>query len=78
MPALKPVTPIDQGFLWLERRNQPMHVGGLLLLRPPADAGDDYIPALIERTRRATGQPATAAWRASTTRLDFGEEGWRH
>ena len=54
MAGLKPVNPIDQGFLWLERRNQPMHVGGLLLLRPPADAGDDYIPALIERTRRAT------------------------
>lgn len=41
---MKPVGLVDQGFLWLERRNQPMHVGGLQLLRPPADE-----PAWVDR-----------------------------
>lgn len=44
---MKPVGLVDQGFLWLERRNQPMHVAGLQLLRPPADD-----PDFIERTVR--------------------------
>jgi diacylglycerol O-acyltransferase len=44
---MRPVGLVDQGFLWLERRNQPMHVAGLQLLRP---APDD--PDFIERTVR--------------------------
>jgi diacylglycerol O-acyltransferase len=44
---MKPVGLVDQGFLWLERRNQPMHVAGLQLLRPPPDD-----PDFIERTVR--------------------------
>lgn len=32
---MKPVNPFDLGFLLLERRNQPLHVGGLMLLTPP-------------------------------------------
>lgn len=44
---MKPVGLVDQGFLWLERRNQPMHVAGLQLLRPaPGD------PDFIDRTVR--------------------------
>ena len=44
---MTPVNPMDLGFLLLERRNQPMHVGGLILARPPADAGADYAQRLI-------------------------------
>lgn len=44
---MKPVGLVDQGFLWLERRNQPMHVAGLQLLRP---ADDD--PEFVDRTVR--------------------------
>lgn len=44
---MKPVGLVDQGFLWLERRNQPMHVAGLQLLRP---ADDD--PDFVDRTVR--------------------------
>ena len=44
---MKPVGLVDQGFLWLERRNQPMHVAGLQLLRPPADD-----PDFVDRTVR--------------------------
>jgi diacylglycerol O-acyltransferase / wax synthase len=44
---MKPVGLVDQGFLWLERRNQPMHVAGLQLLRPAADD-----PDFVDRTVR--------------------------
>lgn len=40
------VTPLDPtaaGFLLAENRQQPMHVGGLQLFRPPEDAGPDYV-----------------------------------
>lgn len=50
----KPLSPLDQLFLLLERRNQPMHVGGLQLLRPPADAPPDYLAQQVEKLRQAT------------------------
>jgi len=40
------VTPLDPtaaAFLLAENRQQPMHVGGLQLFRPPDDAGPDYV-----------------------------------
>ncbi|KAA0019426.1 WS/DGAT/MGAT family O-acyltransferase [Antrihabitans cavernicola] len=36
------ITPIDSVFLLGESREHPMHVGGLQLFVPPADAGPDY------------------------------------
>ena len=55
---MKPVGLVDQGFLWLERRNQPMHVGGLMLLTPPANAGDDFVNNIVERCKATvTAQP---------------------
>ncbi|SEQ53698.1 Protein of unknown function [Solimonas aquatica] len=50
----KPLSPLDQLFLLLERRNQPMHVGGLQLLRPPADAPADFLARQVEKLREAT------------------------
>lgn len=44
---MTPVNPMDLGFLLLERRNQPMHVGGLILARPPKNAGPDYAQSLL-------------------------------
>jgi diacylglycerol O-acyltransferase / wax synthase len=49
-----PVGIVDQGFLLLERRHQPMHVGGLLLFTPPPDERDTYAQRLAERARAAT------------------------
>lgn len=45
---MTPLSPPDNMFLLLERRNQPMHVGSLLLLSPPADAGPNYAQELAE------------------------------
>src|SRR5438128_3130697 len=48
---MKPLSPMDQTFLWLERRNQPMHVGGLQLMTPPPDAPPDFVQRIAERIR---------------------------
>lgn len=53
---MTPVNPMDLGFLLLERRNQPMHVGGLILARPPTDAGPGYAQTLL-RDMLAYQQP---------------------
>lgn len=42
----------DAGWLLTERPDRPMHVGGLLLLDPPADAGPDWLRTrLVEPAR---------------------------
>ncbi len=51
---MKPLSPTDQLFLWLEKRQQPMHVGGLQLFSFPEDAPDDYVAQLADRLRHFT------------------------
>ncbi|MGF2687987.1 WS/DGAT/MGAT family O-acyltransferase [Marinobacter sp. DUT-3] len=48
---MKPLSPTDQMFLWLEKRQQPMHVGGLQLFSFPEDAPDDYVARLADQLR---------------------------
>ncbi|MCC2657745.1 MAG: wax ester/triacylglycerol synthase family O-acyltransferase [Panacagrimonas sp.] len=45
---MKALSPLDQAFLMLERRNQPMHVGSLMLFRPPEGFSAADIRALVE------------------------------
>jgi len=40
---MKSLTPADQLFLWLEKSQQPMHVGGLHVFKFPKNAGAKYI-----------------------------------
>ncbi len=42
----------DNLFLWLERRQQPMHVAGLQIYRFPDDAGPHFISELAEYMRQ--------------------------
>lgn len=51
---MKPLSPADQLFLWLEKRQQPMHVAGLQLFTYPEDAGPRYIRDLVEHLRSYT------------------------
>jgi len=51
---VKPLSPTDQLFLWLEKRQQPMHVGGLQIFSFPEDAPDDYVARLAEQLRKDT------------------------
>lgn len=48
---MKALTPADQLFLWLEKRQQPMHVGGLQLFSFPEGAGPKYVTELAELLR---------------------------
>ncbi len=41
------LSPTDSAFLWLETRNQPMHVAGLNLYTPPKGAGADFVTTLL-------------------------------
>ena len=40
------LTAIDQLFILLENRNQPMHIGGLFLLEIPDGASDTFVSDL--------------------------------
>jgi len=51
---VKPLSPTDQMFLWLEKRQQPMHVGGLQLFSFPENAPDDYVAQLADQLRDHT------------------------
>lgn len=52
--AMKPLSPTDAMFLWLEGRRQPMHVAALQLYTPPAGAGFDFVQRLVESWRDHT------------------------
>ncbi|RMF17968.1 MAG: wax ester/triacylglycerol synthase family O-acyltransferase [Gammaproteobacteria bacterium] len=45
---MKPLSLVDQIFLWLERRQQPMHVAGLQLFEFPEEAGPEYVTELAD------------------------------
>lgn len=48
------LNPVDRIFLHLERRNQPMHVGGLQLFTLPDGADADYVRNLVGALRGFT------------------------
>ncbi len=48
---MKAVEPADQLFLFIERRQQPMHVGGLQLFSLPEGAGQEFVLQLVEQLR---------------------------
>ncbi|AZZ91109.1 wax ester/triacylglycerol synthase family O-acyltransferase [Hahella sp. KA22] len=55
---MTPLSPVDQIFLWLEKRQQPMHVGGLHIFSFPDDADAKYMTELAQQMRDyATPQP---------------------
>ncbi|TDU31075.1 diacylglycerol O-acyltransferase [Panacagrimonas perspica] len=47
--GVKALSPLDQMFLMLERRNQPMHVGSLMLFQPPPGASAEDIRELVDQ-----------------------------
>jgi diacylglycerol O-acyltransferase len=44
---------IDDLFLRLENRNQPMHIGMLMMLEPPANAPDDFAARIVKKLRQS-------------------------
>lgn len=70
---MKPLSPTDQLFLWLEKRQQPMQVGGLQLFSYPEGAPDDY-PAQLAGQLREYTRISTPFDRRLVTR--FGQMAW--
>lgn len=48
------LSPTDSAFLWMETRNQPMHVAGLNIFTPPRDAGPHFVHDLLNAWRTHT------------------------
>ena len=48
---MKTLSPVDQLFLYLEKRQQPMHVAGLQLFSFPEGAGPKYVSELASSIR---------------------------
>lgn len=46
---MRALSPTDSGFLWLETRNQPMHVAGLNIYTPPAGAGPEFVQDMLQK-----------------------------
>ncbi len=44
---MQALSPTDSAFLWMETRNQPMHVAGLNLYTPPKGAGPEFVGELL-------------------------------
>jgi len=44
---MRALSPTDSAFLWMETRNQPMHVAGLNIYTPPEGAGPNYVSDLL-------------------------------
>ncbi|WGX97982.1 wax ester/triacylglycerol synthase family O-acyltransferase [Nocardioides sp. L-11A] len=51
VPGNRLIDPTATAFLLAENRNMPMHVGGLQLFEPPADAGPDFVREMFESMR---------------------------
>lgn len=51
------LTAVDQLFLLLESRKQPMHVGGLFLFELPEDASEDFVQSLVQQMQSSKVSP---------------------
>ena len=56
---MRPLHPIDFIFLSLEKRQQPMHVGGLFLFQIPENAPATFIQDLVSDIRNSESTPIT-------------------
>ncbi len=54
---MRPLHPLDFIFLNLEKRQQPMHVGGLFLFELPKDASATFVHDLVEEIRQSKSIP---------------------
>lgn len=54
---MRPLHPLDFIFLSLEKRQQPMHVGGLFLFQIPDDASSTFIQDLVNDIRNSKSIP---------------------
>ena len=51
------LTAVDQLFLLLETRNQPMHIGGLFLFKLPDNADENFVHNLVQEMMHSKAPP---------------------
>ena len=51
------LTAVDQLFLFLESRKQPMHVGGLFVFEVPDAADSDFVYQLVKQMQDSSVPP---------------------
>ncbi|MGW4249175.1 wax ester/triacylglycerol synthase family O-acyltransferase, partial [Nocardia sp. NPDC004722] len=72
------LNPLDAIFLAIESREHPMHVGGLQLFEPPADAGPDYTHELFAAMSAKTEVRTRFRRRPSRLLGGFSSLAWSH
>jgi diacylglycerol O-acyltransferase len=75
--VLVPMSPVDSLFLTVETRQRPMHLGGLHLFRPPADAGPSYLQDLLEALTQVPNVAPLFRKRPARAWLFGGQWGWQ-
>ncbi|GAA1751662.1 wax ester/triacylglycerol synthase family O-acyltransferase [Aeromicrobium alkaliterrae] len=70
--------PTDSMFLLAESREHPMHVGGLQLFEPPADAGPDFVRDLLEQFRSSDAVNSLFRKRPAEPVGAVGSTWWTH
>ncbi|MEV6774441.1 wax ester/triacylglycerol synthase family O-acyltransferase [Nocardia sp. NPDC051030] len=72
------LNPLDAIFLAIESREHPMHVGGLQLFEPPADAGPEFAHELYRTMANATDVRARFRRQPSRRLGGFSSLSWSH
>ncbi|MFI6870331.1 wax ester/triacylglycerol synthase family O-acyltransferase [Nocardia sp. NPDC050406] len=72
------LNPLDAIFLAVESREHPMHVAGLQLFEPPADAGPEFARDLYEKMASATDVRTRFRRRPSRRLGGFSSVSWDH
>jgi len=73
---LLPMSPTDSMFLTIEARQRPMHVGGLHVYRPPADAPPGYVHDLFRQMSAVTEVAPLFRRRPARSISTAGQWGW--
>lgn len=72
------LNPLDAIFLAIESREHPMHVGGLQLFEPPADAGPEFTRDLYKSMAGATEVRPRFRRHPSRSIAGFSSVAWNH
>lgn len=73
---LRPLTGLDAAFLYLEAAGTPMHVGSVMLMRPPKRKSYDFHGALLAHMRARLPQAAALRRVLQDAPLELGHPQW--
>ncbi len=77
MPAIRPLSGLDAAFLYLEGLGTPMHVGSLMLLKPPARGSKNFRTRLRDHVAARLSSAAPLRRVLEHAPLGMGHPLWR-